>query len=438
MVRHRLVDSLELYIKYEFLKRNTYEDAHQNVREMIRSNEEFRELRDNKDKTQKSRKFSNETPPSTEVDSDKESVEKEDELDSSGKKFKKKYVGEFFEKFLTEEFRTLGLQAQDMLFSAADCLKLLLLRNSSFTYNRGLKYRKFPMKRVIISRANGKVKVQMLHPCQNAEYWRCENGGCIVWHGYHARMDKSRRFQRMASIELERVLCSSLLDEIEFKTEDHNSWNPNIDPFFTFVRYMKMNFNAKCISTKKVSMELGWFGDCSKENNTLIQYLLKNMDDKTLETIKFRKWNGRERETVILLAIEETLLYSDQWRNAKEWDIQDRNIKTHPLNFLRFDTVHIPLGTDKFLIFCDKMLETQFKNERITFIVPDAFDFVEAGKMAEGKYKFHGNYKYEMEAVKEKRYFELKPENAQIIFTYEKGSWSRSRSKSRRPEMYQI
>ncbi|ULT93735.1 hypothetical protein L3Y34_003313 [Caenorhabditis briggsae] len=281
MVRHRLVDSLELYIKYEFLKRNTYEDAHQNLREMIRSNEEFQELRDNEEKLKNQENLQ------------MKNLNLQKLIRMKNRKRRKenwRVLGRNSRKNMTH-----GLQAQNMLFSTADCLKLLLLRNSSFSYKKDLKYKTFPMKSVIIRRAYGKVKVQMLNPskpCQNAEYWRCENSGCIVWHGYHARIDKSRRFQRMASAELERVLCSSSLDEIEFKTEDHNSWNPNVDPFFTLVKYMKMNLDEHCICTKKVSMELGWFGDTSKENNTFIKYLLKNMSEETLETIKFRKWNG--------------------------------------------------------------------------------------------------------------------------------------------------
>ncbi|UMM26994.1 hypothetical protein L5515_010466 [Caenorhabditis briggsae] len=313
---------------------------------------------------------------------------------------------------------------------ALEHVLMLLLNNA----REATEYRlnlPFPMKRVIVSRAYGKVKIQMLHPskpCQNAEYWRCENSGCIIWRGYHVRMDESRRFQQMASADLAVILNVAILDEVEYRTEDHNSWNPNVDPFFNFVKYMERDYDTfdGSIFATKVSIELGWFGNSDTDNDKQVKLLWTWLHDKHLKSIKFRKWTGSRlagSNEVLKWEIGGSLAKKHKWTHLKELDIQDRNLKISAKNYIHCDIVHIHLETDKFLEFCDEMLKTRFEKKMITFIVNEAFDFPRAKEMAK-KYKIYPNEKYDLENDMT-RLFELKQNNAQIIFYYEKQSRSR-------------
>ncbi|ULT93740.1 hypothetical protein L3Y34_003316 [Caenorhabditis briggsae] len=358
----------------------------------------------NRAKTKKGRKHKKSRKPNSyalipeiidpEIDSDSEKFKTKPEL-KTFQEFDVNVVIKFYKEFHKEEFGDIDI---DEIFGNADCLQLLLLKNACEKYDGKSTETRFPMKRVVVSRAYGKVNVRMLHPskpCQNAEYWRCENSGCIVWHGYHARMDKSMRFQHMASAELQCILNAAQLKELEYRTEKYISWNPDVDPFFSFVKYMKRSSLPEdlCDSSviaKKVTIELGWFGDSDKKNDRQVELLWKWLHNNFLKSIKFRKWTGSR-------------LPKPKWKHLSELDIQDRNIEIDPLKYIHCDTVHIHLETDKFLEFCDKMLKTKYKKEMITIIVNEAFSFEEAKTMVKGKYRLYPNKKYEMEPEKRKR-----------------------------------
>ncbi|CAO4372815.1 unnamed protein product [Caenorhabditis nigoni] len=428
MGHKHLADSHELCVKYEFLKRSTYQEAYRNVCEMLswKAGENPNRAQPTK-KRSKSRK-PNEINP--EIDSDSEKF-KEKKLKTC-KEFNVANVINYYEKFHKEEFRRMG---RPYSYKTADCLELLLLNNACGVAEH-LTNTPFPMNRVIVSRAYGKVKVQMLDPskpCQNAEYWRCENSGCIIWRGYHARMDELTRFQQVASADLGFILNFAKLDELEYRTDEHNSWNPNVDPFFNFVKYMERDYDTfeNSIFATKITMELGWFGNSDEDNNRQVELLWKWLNNRNLESMKFRKWTGSRLpggNEVLKWEIGSSLAERHRWTHLKELDIQDRYLKMPAKNYIHCDIVHIHLETDNFLEFCDEMLETRFEKKMITFIVNEAFDFSRAREMAK-RYECYANEKYDLENDMT-RFFELKEDDAQIIFYYEKQSRSRSRSRN--------
>ncbi|ULT93738.1 hypothetical protein L3Y34_003315 [Caenorhabditis briggsae] len=374
MGHKHLADSRKLCVKYEFLKRSTYREAYRNVCEMLlwkaggNANRDQLKPTNKRSKSRKPDVYALNLKIDPEIDSDSEKF-KEKKLKTC-REFNVADVIQFYEKFHREEFRRMG---REVSYKTADCLELLLLNNA----REATEYRlnlPFPMKRVIVSRAYGKVKIQMLHPskpCQNAEYWRCENSGCIIWRGYHVRMDESRRFQQMASADLAVILNVAILDEVEYRTEDHNSWNPNVDPFFNFVKYMERDYDTfdGSIFATKVSIELGWFGDSDTDNDKQVKLLWTWLHDKHLKSIKFRKWTGLAGSNEVLKwEIGGSLAKKHKWTHLKELDIQDRNWKISAKNYIHCDIVHIHLETDKFLEFCDEILKTRFEKKMITFI----------------------------------------------------------------------
>ncbi|PIC31996.1 hypothetical protein B9Z55_012500 [Caenorhabditis nigoni] len=318
-----------------------------------------------------------------------------------------------------------------------DCLDLLLMLKLYDVTQRDSLKNAFRMNRVIVTRAYGKVKVQIFNLNDsplNTQYWRCQNEQCLFWKGYRARFDKTSRFQLLASIHLYYVLHKAKLDVLEFKTEEYQSWNPKFDPFFYILKSLKSEFESDMgsIKAQKLIMEIGWYGDSGEKNQEQLKDVLKLLESKHLESIKLRKWKSVEKTKEMREAHEETIKIfpsisnMDQWRKAKELDIQDEDIHLNKQDFMDFKTVHIHLKTGKILDFCEMLLKTDFRKPEITFIVDELFDFKTARNILEKK--FGGTVRYEMP---ENRSLELVSENFQVIYRNEKKPRSRSRSQSR-------
>ncbi|CAS00901.1 Protein CBG26250 [Caenorhabditis briggsae] len=73
----------------------------------------------------------------------------------------------------------------------------------------------------------GKIKVQMKNwniiDVIHVDYWRCDQETTLVWHGYFARFDSSRKFQQLAAYNVFHTIKWTSLISLEFETEKYNS-----------------------------------------------------------------------------------------------------------------------------------------------------------------------------------------------------------------------
>ncbi|CAP38356.2 Protein CBG21601 [Caenorhabditis briggsae] len=441
----------ELFAKYEFLKGNSPAQASRNLYETKTGGIVENVPREDADDLARE-------PTSTEIDPELSDYQKPKRAtvldwycDVSSQDIDKN-----FKKIADQEYKKnikYGEIKDDI--KPHDCLDLLLMLKLYDAPQRDSLKKAFPMNRVIVTRAYGKVKVQIFKlndPPLNLQYWRCQNEKCLVWKGYQARFDKTSRFQLQASIHLYYVLHKAKLNVLEFKSEEYESWDPKLDPFFYILKSLNSQFRSDMGSVKanKLIMETRWYGDTGEKNEEQMKDLLKLLNSKHLVSIKLRKWKSVENPREVREAHEETIKIDplisnmDQWRNAKELDIQNEDIHLNEQDFMNFETVHIILKTEKILDFCERigaepkrfsnfesnfgcfvkiltsfknlsfnfqLHETDFRGHIITFIVDESFDFKAAEDMLAAKFK--GSVRYPMPG---NRSLELVSENFKIIY----------------------
>ncbi|CAO4372561.1 unnamed protein product [Caenorhabditis nigoni] len=178
----------------------------------------------------------------------------------------------------------------------------------------------------------GKIKIQMKNrdivDVIDVDYWRCDQGTTLVWHGYFARFDSSRKFQQLAAYNVFHTIKWTYLHSLEFETEKYNSWNPKVDPFYKFCKQLSHRLRFQ-IKVKEFKMELSSY-DGQDATEDQVMDILKYMDPSILKKITIRKWDDSHMHTngkARVMKSWRMVPRLKQWRKAEDFDILDRNIQ---------------------------------------------------------------------------------------------------------------
>ncbi|UMM26755.1 hypothetical protein L5515_010323 [Caenorhabditis briggsae] len=400
MVHKHLQDShesLTLYARYEFLKRNPVLEAHRNFCEMLTS-----EKRDNASNT-----LTNCRPVDTtaimfygtcvekpeEVNPEEDSDTDSEDLNPPKEQFKvnfhKKDLSKFYEKFYEEKHKTESIKN---VIAASGVLERLYLRTLSGNFLEYVKKSKFPISHLRTTRAYGKVKLQFhdkgKKKIQNLEYWRSDKYRTLIWRNYHARLDGSRRFQQLAARNVFQMTRCTPLDEIEFKTEPYSSWNVAFEPFDKFYYILADCFLKSLVlkmNAKKFSMDITW--STPQDNNPKkepLLVLLNLMKPEAIEHIKLRKWDDwhirENRKTRIMRHFSRKVRQLEQWRMTRKLDILDKNIQVLPEDYIvgsQAETIRVGLKEKDVYELCELVRQRRFPFF-LTMTVNDDFDYLKA------------------------------------------------------------
>ncbi|UMM26758.1 hypothetical protein L5515_010325 [Caenorhabditis briggsae] len=141
----------------------------------------------------------------------------------------------------------------------------------------------------------GKIKVQMKNwniiDVIHVDYWRCDQETTLVWHGYFARFDSSRKFQQLAAYN-----------------------NPKLDPFYKFYKQLSHRLRHQ-------------IKDATEDQ---VMDILKYVKPRILRKITIRKWddshmhrNGKTRVMKSWRMVPQL----KQWEEARYFDIRSSDFQ---------------------------------------------------------------------------------------------------------------
>lgn len=380
---------LQLCIRHEYFKRNSAQDAHQNVCQMIdsqltrRAELQLPDLEPEfganpqpdpptpKRDTYRDRYYSenvvSERIPDNEAedqDSDDSRISEDSESISENEpegQCTLRKAEMLYKKLAKQELKTFMKPGRLMravkagrvigILSSKDIMEILSIRRIIKTSHFDLIQRPIFYLKTLISYR--KLSMDFRSDATSSIHYMSAREGCLIWYGDTVKVEKTQKYQSVAANDFVYLIrhIDTRLERLEFDIEDYRKWDPPVWPFQSFFgkinNYMR---RRNKIRVCRLFMKVFYNKGLPESGQKVLGAIWNHLRCDILKTVKLRVWDDSEvLERRDLKAKGEgdplrVVYHSNQWRNIRDLDICDWKIvvdSTDLTNYSKFTVLRV-------------------------------------------------------------------------------------------------
>uniref|UniRef100_A0A1I7UV30 FTH domain-containing protein n=1 Tax=Caenorhabditis tropicalis TaxID=1561998 RepID=A0A1I7UV30_9PELO len=337
---------LKIYTQYEYLKRNSVEEAVKNINGLIKrqEKEEPRVLRalkasngiprTDKKKLQYSDNSAENVDPMgvtivrciSDPDSETADIEASKEIEGGDLMHKLKVVRQIYRTMAKAETMEILIEAINnrRQLTSEDILKLLSIRHSTITFGvlSILESICLPIDKLHITIGFQKI-VFRINDTTLIEYWRGK-GTSWVRYGDTVMVNNGMKYQQSAAYAFSYLVQhpKAIIQELKFDIEKYRFGHPKQYPFVNFLSKINKLMESKEVNVKELSMEYFNQKDDLPYAPSMFQLVFEF--SKGMETIKMKRWDDRNVDNPSKIEKHLWEIWEEEkWRNVKKLELDD-------------------------------------------------------------------------------------------------------------------